>query len=255
MVRALHRPASQARRVVYLADRRPDEPRGRAAARTCLFTRVVGDGLEALAIELAERRGITLDVPARWLRHVGLDLPSKTHDGYADDAEIIEARARCCRTASAASPPRCATRSTSITRRAPTSGVARLRDHRPGGRDRRASPTRWAPSSACPSTSASSPAPPRPRRRQPSAVAAGLAHRGGRSMKAVNLIPADERAGAGGAAGRSGGAVYIAARRARRARPDGRHAALTTRSVDDKQSELRARRGAGRRPQRPRPRR
>ena len=40
-------------------------------------------------------------------------------------------------------------------------------------------------------------------------------------MKAVNLIPAEERRG-GAAGGRSGGPAYIAARRPRRARPDGR---------------------------------
>jgi Tfp pilus assembly protein PilN len=57
-------------------------------------------------------------------------------------------------------------------------------------------------------------------------------------MRAVNLIPADERSGAGGAAGRSGGAVYIALGALAAAVLMVAMLTLTTRSVDNKRSEL-----------------
>jgi type IV pilus assembly protein PilM len=57
----------------------------------CLFTRVSGGGLEAMAIELAERQGLTLDHARAWLSHVGLADAVEDIDG---DAEIVaEARA------------------------------------------------------------------------------------------------------------------------------------------------------------------
>lgn len=46
----------------------------------CTFTRVAGSGLESLAVELAERRELTLEHARMWLHHVGLD----------DDVEEIE---------------------------------------------------------------------------------------------------------------------------------------------------------------------
>ena len=39
----------------------------------CLFTRVSGAGLESMAVDLAERQGLTLDHARAWLRHVGLE--------------------------------------------------------------------------------------------------------------------------------------------------------------------------------------
>ena len=43
----------------------------------CLFTRVSGGGLEAMAVDLAERQGLTLDHARAWLRHVGLETPGR----------------------------------------------------------------------------------------------------------------------------------------------------------------------------------
>ncbi len=46
-----------------------------AEGTTCLFTRVVGGGLEAIAVELAERRALTLEHARGWLVRVGLERP------------------------------------------------------------------------------------------------------------------------------------------------------------------------------------
>ena len=61
-----------------------------AQGTTCTFTRVVGEGLEALAVELAERRGLTLDHARGWLTHVGLETPLEEVDG--DELILEEAR-------------------------------------------------------------------------------------------------------------------------------------------------------------------
>jgi type IV pilus assembly protein PilM len=53
----------------------------------CLFTRVSGGGLEAMAIDLAERQGLTLDHARAWLRHVGLETSLEDVDG---ESAIIE---------------------------------------------------------------------------------------------------------------------------------------------------------------------
>lgn len=56
----------------------------------CVFTRVAGAGLEGMAIELAERRTLTIEHARMWLHHVGLLESLEAIDG---DAEIIsEAR-------------------------------------------------------------------------------------------------------------------------------------------------------------------
>jgi type IV pilus assembly protein PilM len=61
-----------------------------AVGTTCVFTRVVPGGLEALAAQLAERRGLTLEHARQWLSHVGLETPLETVEG---DPEIVsEAR-------------------------------------------------------------------------------------------------------------------------------------------------------------------
>ncbi len=57
-----------------------------AEGTRCLFTRVVGGGLESLAVELAERRALTLDHARAWLTHVGIGRPLETIDG---EPEII----------------------------------------------------------------------------------------------------------------------------------------------------------------------
>ena len=53
----------------------------------CTFTRVTGAGIEAMGIELAERRGLTLEHARMWLRHVGLESHLEDVDG---DPDIVE---------------------------------------------------------------------------------------------------------------------------------------------------------------------
>jgi type IV pilus assembly protein PilM len=61
-----------------------------AERKTCVFTRVIPYGIESVAGELAERRGLTLDHAHGWLKHVGMVSPIEEIEG---DAEIItEAR-------------------------------------------------------------------------------------------------------------------------------------------------------------------
>lgn len=61
-----------------------------AQGTNCTFTRVVGGGLEALAVELAERRGLTQEHARGWLTHVGLDAALDEIDGD----ELIREEAR-----------------------------------------------------------------------------------------------------------------------------------------------------------------
>jgi type IV pilus assembly protein PilM len=61
-----------------------------AEGTTCLFTRVVGGGLEAIAVELAERRSLTLEHARGWLTHVGLQAATETVDG--EEEIVVEAR-------------------------------------------------------------------------------------------------------------------------------------------------------------------
>jgi type IV pilus assembly protein PilM len=63
-----------------------------AEGTTCLFTRVVGGGLEAIAVELAERKALTLEHARGWLRHVGLVAPLSEIE--SDDQDEIAAEAR-----------------------------------------------------------------------------------------------------------------------------------------------------------------
>jgi type IV pilus assembly protein PilM len=92
MVRALHRPTAgagegeTAEHILYvwlggitnLAV---------AQGSTCVFTRASGGGLETMAVELAERRRLTLVHARQWLEHVGLDTPLVDIDG---DMDIVE---------------------------------------------------------------------------------------------------------------------------------------------------------------------
>lgn len=54
----------------------------------CTFTRVTGGGIEAMAVDLAERMQLTIDHSRAWLRHVGLATPIEQLEG---DADIINA--------------------------------------------------------------------------------------------------------------------------------------------------------------------
>jgi type IV pilus assembly protein PilM len=64
----------------------------------CGFTRVAGSGLESLAVELAERRELTLVEARTWLHHVGLEADVSTVDGdpkiVADARTVLTAGAR-----------------------------------------------------------------------------------------------------------------------------------------------------------------
>jgi type IV pilus assembly protein PilM len=85
MIRALHEGADEPETVLYaavggitnLAVARGTQP---------LFSRASGGGLEAIAVELAERRSLTLEHARGWLQHVGLSAPVESLEG---DAEII----------------------------------------------------------------------------------------------------------------------------------------------------------------------
>lgn len=63
-----------------------------AEGTTCLFTRVVGGGLEAIAVELAERKALTLEHARGWLRHVGLVVPLSEIESDDQDEIVEEAR-------------------------------------------------------------------------------------------------------------------------------------------------------------------
>lgn len=92
MVRALHgaggapAPGDAPEQVVYLW---LSGITNLAVARgtDCLFTRASGGGLETMAVELAERRRLTLVHARQWLQHVGLDAPLDEIEG---DADIVE---------------------------------------------------------------------------------------------------------------------------------------------------------------------
>ena len=57
----------------------------------CSFTRVAGNGLENVAVELAERRELTLEHARMWLHHVGLEQDLEYIEG--DEQIIADARA------------------------------------------------------------------------------------------------------------------------------------------------------------------
>jgi type IV pilus assembly protein PilM len=88
MIRALHRPGPE-EPVMYLSVGGLTNL-AVAIGYQCLFTRVVGGGTEALAVELAERKALTLEHARAWLDHVGLTAPVQGLAG--DDAIVSEAR-------------------------------------------------------------------------------------------------------------------------------------------------------------------
>jgi type IV pilus assembly protein PilM len=61
-----------------------------AQGSNCIFTRVSGAGVETLSVELAERKGLTLEHSRAWLAHVGLDQPLEQIEG--DEDIVAEAR-------------------------------------------------------------------------------------------------------------------------------------------------------------------
>jgi type IV pilus assembly protein PilM len=83
MIRALYQPASADDQVLYVS---VAGLTNLAVARgtTCLFTRAASGGIEALAIELAERKALTLDHARGWLEHVGLETAIEEIEGDAD---------------------------------------------------------------------------------------------------------------------------------------------------------------------------
>jgi type IV pilus assembly protein PilM len=88
MIRALHRPGPE-EPVMYLAVGGLTNLAVAIGTR-CLFTRVVGGGSEALAVELAERKALTLEHAHAWLDHVG--LVAELHDIAGDQGIVGEAR-------------------------------------------------------------------------------------------------------------------------------------------------------------------
>jgi type IV pilus assembly protein PilM len=55
-----------------------------ATGTTCIFNRVLPNGVESMAAALAERKGLTLDHSREWLRHVGLERELENIDGEPD---------------------------------------------------------------------------------------------------------------------------------------------------------------------------
>lgn len=94
MIRALHRPQAPTETpepVLYLSVGGLTNL-AVAEGTTCLFTRVVGGGLEAIAVELAERKALTLEHARGWLRHVGLVTPLGEVESDDQDEIVEEAR-------------------------------------------------------------------------------------------------------------------------------------------------------------------
>jgi type IV pilus assembly protein PilM len=86
MVRALHRSSPSDEPTLYLSIGGLTNL-AVAQGANCLFTRVIGGGIEAIAVELAERRGLTLDQARGWIARVGLDDAVEDVDG---DLQIVE---------------------------------------------------------------------------------------------------------------------------------------------------------------------
>jgi type IV pilus assembly protein PilM len=88
IIRALHRPGTT-EPVLYMNIGGVSNL-AVAAGPTCVFTRVVALGIESVAGELAERRGLTLEHSHAWLKHVGVLEPIEGIEG--DEEIVIEAR-------------------------------------------------------------------------------------------------------------------------------------------------------------------
>lgn len=88
MIRALHRPDATGTTVYVNVGGITNL--AIAEASTCVFTRVIPSGIEWVAGELAERRGLTVDHAHGWLKHVGVLTPVEDVDG--DTEIVVEAR-------------------------------------------------------------------------------------------------------------------------------------------------------------------
>lgn len=168
----------------------------------CLFARASGTGIEGIAVDLAERRGLTLEHSRAWLQHVGVVEPIERIEG---DAGIV-----------------------ADARMVLVDGVRRISGeirqsldfhHMQSGGATVTTATLTGPGLAIPgfadAIGAEIGLPVSPGaiagdvagvRSGDVTVAAGLASPG---TPGVNLLPADERRAAG-TAGRSGGLVYVA---------------------------------------------
>jgi type IV pilus assembly protein PilM len=66
--------------------------------QSCVFNRVLQNGVESMAATLAERRGLTLDHSREWLRYVGMQREMDALEGereiVADAREVLTAGAR-----------------------------------------------------------------------------------------------------------------------------------------------------------------
>jgi type IV pilus assembly protein PilM len=85
MVRALYRPGAEDEHVLYLAIGGLTNL-AVARGKDCTFARASGSGVEALAVELAERSQLTREHAHEWLAHVGVETPIELIEG---EAEIV----------------------------------------------------------------------------------------------------------------------------------------------------------------------
>ena len=172
-----------------------------ARGSQCLFTRASGSGLEGLAVELAERRGLTLEHARGWLGHVGLDRPVQHIEG---DREIVE-DARLVLEEGVRRISAEIRQSLDFHHMQTVGGPGVARAVLTGGA---ISISGFAEAIGTelglPMSRGSVPGEPEGVTPGDMTIAAGLACTG---MPGVNMLPADERRAAG-AGGRSGGAVY-----------------------------------------------
>ena len=88
MIRALHRPDASGTTVYVNVGGLTNL--AIADGTTCVFTRVIPHGIESVAGELADRRGLTLEHAHGWLKHVGVLGPVDDIEG--DPEIVVEAR-------------------------------------------------------------------------------------------------------------------------------------------------------------------
>lgn len=88
MIRALHRPEVTGTAVYVNVGGITNL--AIAEGTTCVFTRVIPYGIESVAGELAERRGLTLEHAHGWLKHVGMVAPVEDIEGESEI--VVEAR-------------------------------------------------------------------------------------------------------------------------------------------------------------------
>jgi type IV pilus assembly protein PilM len=88
MIRALHRPDVSGTTVYVNVGGITNL--AIAEGTTCVFTRVIPSGIEWIATELAERRGLTLEHAHGWLKHVGMLAPVEDVEGEREI--VVEAR-------------------------------------------------------------------------------------------------------------------------------------------------------------------